>query len=105
MHINTVYDGVLTFFNAKLNNVANDAAYRDNWSRDLRTAMNGVANSGLNYAFYLTDYGQSATDGTTPHTSIAGDLFFKIEQDGVFLHDWLKRIVIDGEQFSVGVRP
>ena len=64
--------------------------------------MKRVADSGLNYNYYLTDYGRSATDGTTPHTSISGNLFYQIEQDGVSLHNWLRRIVIDGEHVSVG---
>ncbi|MEO8392743.1 MAG: pectin acetylesterase-family hydrolase [Chloroflexota bacterium] len=101
MHINTLYDGTLMYFNAKLNNISQDNGYAEQWSQSMRAAMKQVANSGLKYAYYLTNYGRAA-DGTTPHTSTSGDLFYKITQDGIFLHDWVNRIVFDGEYFSVG---
>ncbi len=102
LHINTVYDGTLLYFNAALNEVPEDAAYFASWSQDLRASTKAIAQSGLNYHYYLTDYGLDTKNGTTPHASITAPLFYQITQDGTTLHDWLRRIVIDGESVSVG---
>ncbi len=101
LHINTLYDQVLMYFNAVLNGVTDDDAYHAVWSSEMRASMQAIAKSGLNYEFYLTDYGQSE-DGTTSHTSISAPLFYEITQDGITLRDWLKRTIIDGDRFSVG---
>ena len=102
MHLNTLYDGTLMYFNAKLNNVSEDSGYPEQWSQSMRASMKQVAASGLDYNYYLTNYGLDVKTGTTPHTSISGMLFYQIEQDGIPLRDWVKRIVIDGEHLSVG---
>ncbi len=102
LHINTVYDQVLLHFNAKLNNVTNDSAYRENWSQELRASMRNLATQLPNYYFYLTDYELDEKTGTTPHTSISSPLFYQITKDTISLPDWLKRIIIDGERLSVG---
>ena len=102
LHINTVYDQVLLHFNAKLNNVPNDATYRESWSQGLRASMKELADELPNYYFYITDYGLDDKTGTTPHTSISGPLFYQISEDTISLSDWLKRIIINGERLSVG---
>jgi hypothetical protein len=101
LHVNTVYDGTLLYFNAKLNGVSDDDAYRETWTRELRQSTAANAEAGANYHYYLTDYGLNADTGTTPHTSISAALFYQITQDGVTLSDWVRR-VMDGENVSVG---
>ena len=102
LQLNTLYDGTLIRFDARLNAVADDDAHRDQWSQEMRASMNKSAESGQNYFYYVTDYGLDANTGRTPHTSITAPLFYSVTQDGVLLHDWLRRIVEDGERFSVG---
>ncbi|MFN8372497.1 MAG: pectin acetylesterase-family hydrolase [Anaerolineae bacterium] len=102
LHINTLFDGTLLYFNSYLNGVSGDAAYVESWSQHMRASMQQTAASGLNYYFYLTDYGLDPQTQLTPHTSISGPLFFDVTEDEVPLSQWLRRIVIDGERFSVG---
>lgn len=102
LHINTLYDTVLIYFSTKLNGVTDIAAYRDVWSAGMRASMAANAAANPNYYSYITDFNQDKETGTTPHTSVSFELFYQIEQDGVHLYDWLRRIVIEGERFSVG---
>jgi len=102
LHINTLYDEVLTHFNAHLNGVTNDIAYRQAWSTEMRASMQAVDDTDLPYFYFLTDHNLNPETMTTPHTSISFGLFYEMEQDGVRLSDWLRRIIIDGERFSVG---
>lgn len=102
LQINTLYDGVLTYFDSVLNDATPDSTYAEAWSQAMRASIAEVAASGLDYNYYLTDYGLDPKTGATPHTSISASLFYGIEQDDVPLADWVRRIVIDGERFSVG---
>jgi hypothetical protein len=102
LHINTLYDAVIPYFQSQMNGVTDLAGYTEIWSQGVRVSMARIANSNLNYEYYLTDYGRIEETGTTPHTSISGELFYKVEEGDTTLHDWLRRIVIDGERFSVG---
>lgn len=101
MHVNTLYDGVLTYFNSVLEAVPLDDAYREAWSQAMRATMQAIAESGLNYNFFLTDYGRDEATGATPHTAISFELFYQMNQDGVPLSEWVRRI-IEGERLSIG---
>lgn len=101
LHIDTVYDSVLIYFNDEMNDVPKGKGLVEAWTRGLRGSMQRLAEGATNYHYYLTDYGKDAK-GLTPHTSIAMPLFYQIKQDNVALVDWLRRNVIDGEKFSVG---
>ena len=102
LQFNTLYDGTLTYFASVLNDKAYDAAFAEDWSQAMRASVKEVAQSGLGYNYYLTDYGFDAKSNSTPHTSVTGDLFYAIHQDDVFLVDWVRRIVINGESMSIG---
>ena len=102
LQINTLYDGTLTYFASILNDKPYDSTFIKAWSADMRASAKEVAESGLDYNYYLTDYGMNEQDGTTPHTSVSNELFYQIQQDKVSLVDWVQRIVIGGEHLSVG---
>ncbi len=102
LQFNTLYDAVLTYFDSVLNAAVYDAAYIELWSQAMRASMAEVAASTLDYNYYLTDYGFDSNAKTTPHTSISAALFYQIEQDDARLVDWVRRIVIDGERYSIG---
>ncbi|MFN8565225.1 MAG: pectin acetylesterase-family hydrolase [Anaerolineae bacterium] len=102
LQVNTLYDGVLTYFEAALNGSDDAAAFREQWSQGMRTSTLASAASDLDYFYFVTDYGMDAETGMTPHTSITARLFNTIEEDGVLMRDWLARIVKGGERFSVG---
>jgi hypothetical protein len=102
LHINTLYDETLMYFNAYLNQDSDLASYPQRWSSEMRTSMQVVDDSDLPYFYFLTDYNQASDTLSTPHTSISFNLFYAIEEDGVRLSEWVRRIVIDGERFSVG---
>lgn len=101
LHVNTVYDATLMVFAAHMNGVPDDDALRATFTEGMRASMQRIGESGLPYYFYLTDYGLDARSGTTPHTLVSTPQFDTAVQDGIFLHDWLRRI-LDGERFSVG---
>ena len=102
LQINTLYDGVLTYFASVLNNQKDDSSFIKAWSQAMRASAKGVAGSDLDYNYYLTDYGLDTNSGTTPHTSVSGNLFYDIRQDNIALADWVRRIVIGAEHVSVG---
>lgn len=102
LHINTIYDEVLIWFNAKLNQVADSNDYHEIWSQGLRESIKQVDTSDLNYYYYLTNYGLNPEKLSTPHTSIGSPLFYEMEEDGVKLFEWVQKIVLENEHFSVG---
>ncbi|HEX2619951.1 MAG TPA: pectin acetylesterase-family hydrolase, partial [Phototrophicaceae bacterium] len=106
LHDNTVFDTTIIWFAEQINGVnpASDegSAYIETWSQGVRESMQKVSESGLNYSYYLTDFGADPETGLTPHTMLSNERFFATTQDGVLYSDWLKRIVFDGERFSVG---
>lgn len=102
LHINTIYDEVLIRFNAKLNQVADSNNYHAIWSQGLRESIKQVDTSDLNYYYYLTDYRLNPEKLSTPHTSIGSPLFYEMEADGVKLFEWVQKIVLENEHFSVG---
>lgn len=102
LHINTLYDEVLTYFNGYLNQESDLATYPERWSAEMRASMQAIDDSDLPYFYFLTDHNLNPETMTTPHTSISFGLFYEMEEGGVRLSDWIRRIVIDGERFSVG---
>ncbi|MBZ0283529.1 MAG: pectinacetylesterase family protein [Anaerolineae bacterium] len=102
LHINTVYDEVLIWFSAKLNEVTDYSNHAEIWSQGLRDSIRQVDTSDLNYYYYITDYGLNPEKPSTPHTSIGAPLFYEMEQDGVKLFEWVQKIVLENEHFSVG---
>jgi len=102
LHLNTLYDETLMYFNAYLNDDFDVPDYYKVWSAGMRASMQAVDDSDLPYYYFLTDHNFSPEKLTTPHTSISFGLFYEMEEGGVRLSDWLRRIIIDGERFSVG---
>lgn len=103
LHVNTLYDAVIIFFNSALNDVPDDNEQAELWSAGMRAMTAEVAASGLDYQYFLTDATFDPLTGRTSHTAISIDaLFFELEEDGVTLAEWVTRVIVDGERFSVG---
>lgn len=96
---NTVADGTLIAFSAKINDHEPDA---DAWSTDMRASMSRLAESVPNYYFYLSEDDADASTGLTPHTLSSLPGFYTTVQDGVPFADWLAAAVIGDAPRSVG---
>lgn len=102
LHSNTVFDAVLTRFSAALNNTStttND--FIDDWSLSTLASMKKLAESGLDYEYFLSSWQYDSITHTTPHV-LSGVNFNNCISDQVSFSDWLKRNVIDDEPISVG---
>lgn len=104
LQISSVYDFVLPQFRAKLEDSKEDKkTLIDNWSTEMRQATDRFRQSDLDYRFFLTDYDYNKRKEDTPHTFINfNSQFFKCEQDGVKLSDWVKKNIVEEEAYNVG---
>ncbi len=102
LHSNTTYDHVLTRFSAALNHLpTNTNNFIDDWSGNMRASMNRLLQSGIDYHYFITDWGYDSMKHATPHTMTSGN-YYRCEEDGISFATWLKRNVIDDEDLSVG---
>lgn len=102
LHSNTTHDHVLTRFSASLNHSpTNTNEFIDNWSSNMLASMNRLRQSGIDYHYFITDWGYDSIKHGTPHTMTSGN-YYRCEEEGVSFAEWLKRNVIDDEDLSVG---
>jgi len=103
LHSNTLYDEVLPKFSAALNHVStNTNAFIDQWSHDMRTSMLRLANSGIDYHYFISDCNYNTETHSTPHTLLGNGGFNSCPSGRMTLNEWLKKNIIDDEPVSVG---
>ncbi|WP_234405598.1 pectinacetylesterase family protein [Paenibacillus sp. IHBB 10380] len=100
----SLFDEILIHFQNKINDYTGPFDQRNvaDWSRQMRESTKALDSSIPNYYYYLTDYGLNAKTGTTPHTFATRETFYKAEQDGVKLLNWLDDIINKQKNYSVG---
>ena len=76
--------------------------YIPTWSAAMTNSVQKAAASGVAYRYFVTDYGYNPNIQITAHTSLPAPLFYRIEQDGVLLRDWLKQSVFYENGTSFG---
>jgi hypothetical protein len=102
LHSNTVFDKVLTQFSAALNHKStNTNDFIDEWSSNMLVSMKRLDDSGLDYAYFLTDCQYDSINHTTPHT-LSGLDFNSCFSNQISFPDWLKKNIIEDESLSVG---
>jgi len=104
LHANSVWDKALVAMMYKMNHgkqLINSAALTE-FHDTLLSATHMLKQDISNYSYYLTDYGKSKKDGTTPHI-FAGTpkLLYSDMQDGIPLATWLSQ-AIGGYPTDVG---
>ncbi|MCQ6561155.1 pectin acetylesterase-family hydrolase [Paenibacillus mendelii] len=100
---NTIHDELLFDFEKDLNgDGSGDAEYLERWSERMLRSAGHLAETLPGYYYYITDYGRNEKSGRTPHTLSPSNLFYKAEQDGVKLRDWLDDAVNKDEGRSIG---
>ncbi len=105
LHANTLYDDTLTRFDAALNRRPTATEhFIDDWASNTRASMKRLSESGLDYHYFLTDWGHDVKRHTTAHTVTTNELFHRCASDGIDYAHWLERNVIDDEDLSVGGR-
>ena len=103
LHSNTLHDEVLTRFSAALNHTpTNSNKFIDDWSVNTRTSMNRLRQSGIDYNYFITDWGYDPLKHATPHTLTNNEYYHTCKAEGVSFAEWLKRNVIDDENLSLG---
>lgn len=103
LHANTLFDDTLPRFGAAIDgrSTATDA-FIDDWSAATRATMARLADSGLRYEYFLTDWGHDTRRHTTAHTVTMNGLYARCRADGVSYAEWLRRNVVDDEGLSLG---
>ena len=112
LHANTLYDGILSAFQADMNGHARKDELERNpekhrpfvqeWSREMVETTKTLSESIPNYYYYLTDYSYDEKKGTTTHTLLRYDHFYKCREGGVAYYEWLAHIVLEDKRYSVG---
>jgi len=103
LHSNTLYDDVLTKFGAALNHQpTNSNKFIDEWSDNTRASMNRLRLSGIDYNYFISDWGHDTVRHATQHTITTNEFYHDQKADGISYAEWLKRNVIDDEKLSLG---
>jgi len=104
LHFNSVWDKENTKFMYKMNHgklSVNQQALQE-YHNMLTIAVGKLKKEIPNYFYYLTDYGKSPKDQTTPHVfSDSQKLIHSKMQDGMSLANWLMQ-AIDNKPVDVG---
>lgn len=101
--VNSMYDGVLIGYTGALEGVYfPKKEFAASWSQKMQEATLSIDQSLDNFVYFNTDYGQGG-DGRTPHTYFHNNSFYKVEENGVRLLDWLSLWL--GEEKVESVRP
>ncbi|MBW4083013.1 pectin acetylesterase-family hydrolase [Paenibacillus sp. S150] len=102
----SLYDEVLISFQNRINDQEGplNAELIADWSRQMRGSVKSLADTLPNYYYYLTDYGLNKKTGMTGHTFATRDVFYKAEEDGIRLLDWLNDAINKNNRYSVGSR-
>ena len=102
LHSNTVYDAVLTKFSAALNHTPiSTNQFIDDWSTNMRASMKRLADSKLDYQYFLSDCKYDSKNHSTPHT-LTGIDYYNCGADQISFSEWLKKNIIDDDSLSVG---
>lgn len=102
LHSNTVYDAVLTKFSAALNHTPTSTnQFIDDWSSNMRASMKRLADSNLDYQYFLSDCKYDSKSHSTPHT-LTGVDYYNCDADQISFPEWLKKNIIDDDSVSVG---
>jgi hypothetical protein len=102
LHSNTVFDGVLSQFSAALNHRPTTTIdYIDDWSTNMLRSMKKLADSGLDYEYYISDYQYDSKTHSTPHM-LSGLNYNRCDTDQISFSEWLKKNVINDEPLSLG---
>ncbi len=100
---NTLYDNLLINFQKRLNdNSLADSEYRDIWSAQMLASTKLLADKYSNYHFFITDYSLDSKLGTTVHTLSSSEDFYKANEDGINLCDWLYSAIESKDVKNVG---
>jgi len=96
LHSNSVWDIMLVKYMHKMNYgkmIVNSQALKE-FNETLINAVKKLKSEITNYSYYLTDYGKSMKNGTTPHI-FAGTpkLFYGNMQDGFSIANWLCKAI------------
>lgn len=103
LHSNTVYDEVLTKFSAALNHTPTKSnQFIDEWSANTRASMNRLSKAGIDYNYFISDWGYDSLKHATPHTMTNNEIYNTCKADGISYAEWLKKNVIDDERLSLG---
>lgn len=103
LHSNTLYDDTHTRFSAVLNHKpTNTNKFIDDWAANTKASMKRLSESGIEYNYFLTDWGHNLKTHTTQHTLSTNEFYHTCSADGISYADWLKRTVIDDENLSLG---
>lgn len=88
--VNSMYDGVLVGYTGALEGVYfPKATFVQSWSQKMQEATETIAENLNNFVYFNTDFGQGP-DGKTPHTYFHHDNFYKVQENGIRLVDWLR---------------
>jgi len=104
LHSNSVWDKALVEMMYKMNHgkqlVTTEALAE--FHTTLLETVETLKQEFPNYYYYLTDYGKSKKDGSTPHT-FAGTpkLLYSEMQDGISVANWIYRAV-EGRPIDIG---
>ena len=102
LQINSLYDFVLTQFWAIANEHSReDHEYIKNWSTQMTEMVAEIAQTDLDYRYFVTNYKFNDKRHDTPHTFL-NRAYYKCEQNGVLLTEWLRQNVIEDKKSSVG---
>lgn len=103
LHSNSAYDDVLTDFSAALNHTpTNSNRFIDDWSANTRASMNRLSQSGLDYNYFISDWGYNAAKHGTQHTMTTNAFYYNMKADGITYAEWLKKNIIDDKPLSLG---
>lgn len=103
LHSNTLYDDVLTKFSASLNHFPTHSnRFIDEWSGNTRASMNRLSQAGIDYNYFITNWGYDSLRHATQHTITTNESYYTINADGISYAEWLKKNVIDDKHLSLG---
>ena len=102
LNSNTIYDLVLPRFSAALNHTPTSTDdFIDGWSANMRASMKRLADSDIEYEYFLSDSKYDPKNHSTPHT-LTGIDYYNCNADQISFPDWLKKNIIEDKSLSVG---
>ncbi|MEM9847745.1 MAG: pectin acetylesterase-family hydrolase [Bacteroidota bacterium] len=103
LYIGSKYDYVLSQFNAKLTSADYDSTYVKDWAASLSHTISALEAADIDYQYFLTDYKARKHQYDTPHTFLNWNpSYYKCEESGIYLYEWLAQNIIDEKASSVG---
>ena len=94
---------MLTKFSAVLNHKPTKSnQFINDWSANTRASMSRISKAGLDYNYFLTDWGYDKIKHSTPHTMTNNEIYNSCKADGISYAEWLKKNVIEDESLSLG---